>query len=103
MKRLSEVLVEVLNKRKITQTKLSEKINVSTGYITDLKKGNKLGSEQTIFDIIEALSLTKEEEKEIWSAWSYERGHRETMEELFALKKENEKLKKMLRDIQSLK
>lgn len=103
MKKLSSVLEEVLGKRKITQTKLSEKINVSTGYISDLKKGNKIGSEETIKNLIEALSLTTEEEREVWAAWSYERGHRETMDELFKLKKENEKLKKILKEIESLK
>ena len=103
MKNLNQIFIEILKNRKITQTKLSEKIGVSTGYISDLKKGNKIGSEKTIKDIGEALSLTILEEKQLWEAWSYERAHKETMDELFKLKDENKKLRKIIKELEDKK
>lgn len=102
MKTLAEIITELLETRKITQKDLCKKIGIAQGYLGDIKKGRTVGSESSIQAIIDGLVLTKEEEHEVWKAWTYEKGHKETMEYYFKLEDENKKLKKILKEIKEI-
>lgn len=100
---LGEVLTRILKTRKITQKDLCEKIGIAQGYFADIKRGRRVGSEEIIQAIVEALLLTKEEEFSVWVAWTYERGHKKTMEYFFKLEEDNKRLKKILKEIKEIK
>lgn len=102
MTELSRVLNKIMEGKRITQNQLCERIGISQGFFSGLKTGKKIGSEETIGNIINVLVLTKEEEKEIWKAWSYDRGHKETMDAFNKLEQENLKLKKILKEIKEI-
>lgn len=94
-----KTLGRLLKKRKITQKELCGKLEISPGYLSDLKKGRRIGTEELISKIVEMLVLTREEELEIWISWTYERGHKPTMDYLLKLQEENKKLKKIFNEI----
>lgn len=102
MRTLAEIITELLKTRKITQKDLCKKIGIAQGYLGDIKKGRTVGSESSIQAIIDGLVLTKEEEHEVWKAWTYEKGHKKTMEYYFKLEDENRKLKKILKEIKEI-
>ncbi|MGL5230942.1 MAG: helix-turn-helix domain-containing protein [Cetobacterium sp.] len=102
MKTLSGLIGDLLKTRKITQKDLAQKIGIAPGYLGDIKKGRTVGSESSIQAIIDGLMLTKEEEHEVWKAWMYEKGHKETMEYYFKLEEENKRLKKILKEIKEI-
>ncbi len=97
MKRLSEIITELLKTRKITQRELCKKVGIAEGYLGDIKTGRTVGSEISIQAIIDGLMLTKEEEHEVWKAWTYEKGHKRTMEYYYKLEEKYKKLKKILK------
>lgn len=102
MTKTSLVIEKVIKRRKITQTDICLKVGIAQGFLSDIKTGKKIGSEETIQAIIDILVLTTDEENEVWKAWSYDRGHKETMEYFFKLEQENLKFKKILKEIESL-
>ncbi|MGL5621267.1 helix-turn-helix domain-containing protein [Cetobacterium sp.] len=102
MTKIGLALEKVLVGKKITQSEICSKVGITQGFFSGIKTGKKIGSEETIQAIIDVLVLTKDEESEVWKAWSYDRGHKETMEYFFKLEQENLKLKKILKEIKDI-
>lgn len=94
-----KTLGKLLKKRKITQKELCIKIGISAGYLSDLKTGRRIGTEELVQSIVDTLLLSREEELDLWISWTYERGHKPTMEYLLKLQEENKKLKKIFNEI----
>ncbi|MGL5229181.1 MAG: helix-turn-helix domain-containing protein [Cetobacterium sp.] len=105
MERISETgkkLKEILKKRKVTQLELAKKIGRTQGFVCKILKGDAGASEETILEILGVMMLTKEEEFDLWKAWSFDRAEKNVMEYYRKLEEENKKLKKILQDIKEL-
>lgn len=93
---VGKLIAQAMSDRDITQTKLADMIARSQGTISDLISGRRDGAMELIEHICRALVLTKEEELQIWKAWSLARSHNVFIEYVSKLEKENNSLKKLL-------
>lgn len=95
---VGKLIDKAITKRGITQTKLADMLNRSQGTISDLISERRNGTIEIITQISNALILTKEEEFEIWKAWSLSRSHPDFITYVNKLEKENKTMKKLLKD-----
>lgn len=102
MNETGKKLTEILKARKITQQELANRIGKSQGFLSKVINSEAGASKKTIEKILKVMVLTKEDEFELWKAWSYDQGEKNVMEYYKKLEDENKKLKKILKDIREI-
>ena len=100
--RTATILKKIITERQIKQTDIAKGIGIGNGSLSDILSGKFVGKETTIKGIIGFLKLTKEEELEIWKAWTLDRGEDKAAAYFEKLDRENKKLKKILSSIKEL-
>ena len=96
------VLKKILKDRKMTQAKLAEKIGVEQGTVSKIISQRTIAKNTTIEAIIDKLSLTEEEKFELWKWWTLDKAEKKVKEYFLKIEEENEKFKKILRDIKEI-
>lgn len=100
--RTAKILKEEFEKKDVKQKALAETIGVSEGAISQSLSGMIIPRQEKMELIIKYLRLTKEEELEMWKAWTLDRGEEKASAYFEKLDKENKKLKKILASIKEL-
>lgn len=100
--RTGDILKKIITERRITQTEIAQTIGIGNGSLSDVLSGKFVGKESTINGIIKCLRLSKDEELEVWKAWTLDRGEEKAAAYFEKLDKENKKLKKILASIKEL-
>ncbi|MGL4452348.1 MAG: hypothetical protein ACRCTZ_14305 [Sarcina sp.] len=103
MTEISKFLNEVIARKNIVMTDISELVGVSNQFLSDLKKGKKSCKEVTWKEIIKYLRLDKNDEEKAWRAWSLDRMDKKTRDYLLKLEEENDNLKKILSYVKFVK
>lgn len=71
--KFGRVLSYIRSKNNLTIRALSEKTKLSTTYIFDLEKGNRLPTEEVITKLTNNIPLTNDETQLIWDCYVYDR------------------------------
>ena len=100
--RTGKILKDIFEKREVKQKEIAEAIGVSEGAISQALSNIVIPKQERVEKIIGYLKLTKEEELEIWKAWTLDRGETKAAAYFEKLDKENKKLKKILASIKEL-
>lgn len=100
--RTGTILKKVCEERNIKQKELSEVAGVSEPSISKVFSGKMLLKEKNMTSIIDFLKLSKQEELEVWKAWTLDRGEEKAAAYFEKLDKENKKLKKILTAIKEI-
>ena len=100
--RTGKILKEIIQEKGFKQKEIAEAAEISTGTLSDILNKRFIGKETTIKNIIEFLNLTKDEELEVWKAWSMDRAEPKAAAYFEKLDRENKKLKKILATIKEL-
>lgn len=100
--RTGDILKKIINDRQIKQTEIAQAIGIGNGSLSDVLSGKFVGKDSTINGIIKYLKLSKDEEMEVWKAWTLDRGEEKAAAYFEKLDKENKKLKKILTSIKEL-
>ena len=90
----NEKISSIMDRKGIGSTKLSKKVGVSQGYVSDIKHSRVIGNEENVEKIIKGLEVSPEEEKELWLLWTFAKGRSEVYEDYKKLKEQNDALKK---------
>lgn len=100
--RTASILKKIISERQVTQTEIAKAVGIGNGSLSDVLSGKFVGKETTIRGIIDFSKLSKEQELEVWKAWTLDRGETKAAEYFEKLDKENKKLKKILASIKEL-
>lgn len=100
--RTGKILKVFFEKREVKQKEIAEAIGVSEGAISQALSNTVIPKQERIEKIINYLKLSKDEELEIWKAWTLDRGETKAAAYFEKLDKENKKLKKILASIKEL-
>lgn len=100
--RVAKILKEFTEQKNIKPSNMADDIGLASSSMSDLMNGKILGKEATIKTIIRYLKLTKDEEMELWKAWTLDRGETKAAAYFEKLDKENKKLKKILSTLKEL-
>lgn len=100
--RTGKILSELMIKKNRTQKEIAEEVGITQSAISQILKDKIIAKDKVMQSIIEFLNLTKDEELEIWKAWTLDRGETKAAAYFEKLDKENKKLKKILATIKEL-
>ena len=100
--RTGKILKVFFEKREVKQKEIAEAIGVSEGAISQALSNIVIPKRERVEKIIKYLKLSKEEELEVWKAWTLDRGEEKAVAYFEKVDKENEKLKKILASIKEL-
>lgn len=96
------ILKKICEEKGIKQKELSEVSGVSEPSISKFLACKFLLKEKNLKVIVDFLKLSKEQELEVWKAWTLDRGETKAAAYFEKLDKENKKLKKILASIKEL-
>ena len=71
--KFSKVLSYIRSKNNLTIKAFSEKTGLSTTYIFDLEKGNRLPTEEVITKLVNNIQLSESETQLLWDCFVYDR------------------------------
>lgn len=100
--RTGKILSELMIKKNRTQKEIAEEVGITQSAISQILKDKIIAKDKVMQSIIEFLNLTKDEELEIWKAWTLDRGETKAAAYFEKLDRENKKLKKILATIKEL-
>lgn len=100
--RTGKILKVFFEKREVKQKEIAEAIGVSEGAISQALSNIVIPKQERVEKIIKYLKLSKEEELEVWKAWTLDRGEEKAVAYFEKVDKENKKLKKILASIKEL-
>ena len=100
--RTGKILNEFLLKKNKSQKEIAEEIGITQSAISQILKDKIIAKDKVMQAIINYLRLSKEEELEVWKAWTLDRGEPKAVAYFEKLDKENKKLKKILSSIKEL-
>lgn len=100
--RTATILKKIISERQITQSEIARAIGIGNGSLSDVLSGKFVGKESTIEGIVKFLKLSKQEELEVWKAWTLDRGEEKAAAYFEKLDRENKKLKKILTAIKEI-
>lgn len=100
--RTGKILSELIIKKNRTQKEIAEEVGITQSAISQILKDKIIAKDKVMQSIIEFLNLTKDEELEVWKAWTLDRGETKAAAYFEKLDKENKKLKKILSAIKEL-
>lgn len=100
--RTGKILKIFFEKREVKQKEIAEAIGVSEGAISQALSNLVIPKQERVEKIIKYLKLSKDEEMEIWKAWTLDRGENKAAAYFEKLDQENKKLKKILKSLKEL-
>lgn len=100
--RAGKKLKEYFESGTVSQKEISEKTGISQASISRMINGTLVLKRETLELIIKNMNLSKDEELELWKAWTLDRGETKAAAYFEKLDKENKKLKKILASIKEL-
>lgn len=100
--RVGKIIKKVIEEKKINQKTISEISGISEPSISKFLACKFLLKEKNLKIIVDYLRLSKDEELEVWKAWSLDRAEPKAAAYFEKLDKENKKLKKILSSIKEL-
>lgn len=100
--RAGKLLKSIFETGEVSQKELAEKIGISASSISRMINGTLVLKKETLELIVKNLRINKDEEMEIWKAWTLDRGETKAAAYFEKLDKENKKLKKILASIKEL-
>ena len=100
--RMAKILKEFTERENVKPSNMANDLGLASSSMSDLMNGKILGKEVTIKSIIKYLKLSKDEELEVWKAWSLDRSEPKAAAYFEKLNRENKKLKKILATIKEL-
>lgn len=100
--RTGTILKKICEEKGIKQKELSEISGVSEPSISKFLACKFLLKEKNLRTIVDFLKLSKQEELEVWKAWTLDRGEEKAAAYFEKLDRENKKLKKILTAIKEI-
>ena len=100
--RTGTILKKICEERGVKQKELSEISGVSEPSISKFLACKFLLKEKNLRIIVDFLKLSKQEELEVWKAWTLDRGEEKAAAYFEKLDRENKKLKKILTAIKEI-
>lgn len=100
--RTAKKLSELLTQKNRSQKEVAEAVEVTPSAINQVLKNKTTITIELLEKISKYLKLSKDEELELWKAWSLDRAEPKAAAYFEKLDKENKKLKKILSAIKEL-
>lgn len=100
--RTAKKLSELLTQKNRSQKEVAEAVEVTPSAINQVLKNKTTITIELLEKISKYLKLSKDEELELWKAWTLDRGDQRAAAYFEKLDKENKKLKKILSAIKEL-
>lgn len=100
--RTAKKLSELLTQKNRSQKEVAEAVEVTPSAINQVLKNKTTITIELLEKISKYLKLSKDEELELWKAWSLDRAEPKAAAYFEKLDRENKKLKKILATIKEL-
>lgn len=102
MERVSKILKKICEEKNIKQKDIVEITGLTSAGVSKAFTGKIRFKEKNLKLIMDFLRITKDEELEIWKAWTLDGGEEKAAAYFEKLDIENKKLKKILKSLKEL-
>ena len=102
MERTSKLLKKICEEKNIKQKEIVDITGLTSAGVSKAFTGKIRFKEKNLEAVLKYLNLSKNEELEIWKAWTLDGGEERAVAYFEKLDKENKKLKKILASIKEL-
>lgn len=98
-----KLLEEFVIRKYDKKARFAEECNISTGHLSDIMKGRILPREDTLYLMVEKLSLNLEDKEKFLKEWSFDKTGNILRDKYEKLEKENSEMLKVLKSMENEK